>query len=256
MSQKYVSFGNQLAVVKVEHNGLSKEQKQILAREFNFSETIFLHYDDHTQCPRVDIFTPVNEIDFAGHPVIRTGHVLFRQFLQELPIGVGNGQDTQTLVTKAGPVTIRYDGDRQVVSAEIPHNIHTHSKFTPVEMLMTTQPCLQEHSMAGQLQKGYPVVSIIKGVTYALVDFTDFPELFAGVSAGPSPTIELDKGWMPSFTGTMYFQHLGAARTEEITNTTVQDLRIRMIAINLEDPDCGSSSATLAAFLCGRATSL
>ncbi|EAW16427.1 PhzF family phenazine biosynthesis protein [Aspergillus fischeri NRRL 181] len=239
--------GNQLAIVKVGKESLSKEQKQKIAREFNFSETVFLYDDDPSQSPRVDIFTPVNEMDFAGHPVIGTGHVLFRNMFQQSPVSTTDGQEMRTLITKAGPVTIRYDRESRVVSAEIPHDIHTHSKFAPAETLLVTQSSLRKDSNAARLQTGYPVVSIVKGVTYVLADFTNFPDLFASVSASASPTVDLDDGWSPSFTGTMYYRRLGAARMEQ--DTTVQDLRVRMIAINLEDPACGSGSAALATFL-------
>ncbi|KAH3538138.1 hypothetical protein KXV64_007778 [Aspergillus fumigatus] len=104
-----------------------------------------------------------------------------------------------------------------------------------------------ESSNAGRLQAGYPVVSTVKAVTYILADFTNLSDLFASVSASASPTVDLDDGWSPSFTGTMYYRRLGGARMEQ--DITVHELRVRMIAINLKDPACGSGSATLASSL-------
>ena len=62
--------GNPLAVV-LGAEVLSADQMQIMAREFNLSETIFVQppqNPDHTA--RVRIFFPTAEIPFAGHPTI------------------------------------------------------------------------------------------------------------------------------------------------------------------------------------------
>ena len=198
LTTKYRLAGNQLAVVKVEPNhNLSPETKQRIAREFNFSETVFLHHDDPSQPPRIDIYTPVNEMDFAGHPVIGTGHVLFRQLLPGLPLPSREDREVRTLVTKVGPVVIRIHREiirihreNQSVSAEIPHNVHIHSNAVSIDALGKTQASLRGLSM----KQDFPVVSIVKGVTYALVDFTDSPEMFASVAAGPSPSVDLDDG--------------------------------------------------------------
>lgn len=70
--------GNQLAAVRdCEH--LSSAQMQAIAREFNFSETIFiLPPVDPVNSARLRIFTPVAEIPFAGHPTIG-GAILIAQ---------------------------------------------------------------------------------------------------------------------------------------------------------------------------------
>jgi PhzF family phenazine biosynthesis protein len=69
--------GNQVAIVKIS-NGLqlSHDQKQRIAAKLNFSETVFL-YCCGAKAPRIEIFTPVNEMKFAGHSTIGTGHLLF-----------------------------------------------------------------------------------------------------------------------------------------------------------------------------------
>jgi len=237
-------------VVRVDEKcELLKEEKQKIARQFNFSETVFLYHNRSTELPRAEIYTPVNEMDFAGHPVIGTGHILFRQMLQGLPLCSedSSNQKNATLLTKAGPVGIWYDSGKQTVSAEIPHNVHTHSRPLLAKALSQSQPALRESLTSSQMLQGFPVVSIVKGVTYALADFTDSSDLFAKVSAGSSPLVELDDGWSPSFAGTMYYRRLSFEIQDD--NSVVQDLRVRMIAIDLEDPACGSGSATLAAYL-------
>ena len=66
-----------MAIVSVRANALSKEKKQLIAREFNYSETVFLHDAEPGQPRKVDIFTPTGEIAFGGHPIIGTLHFIF-----------------------------------------------------------------------------------------------------------------------------------------------------------------------------------
>ena len=59
--------GNPLALVYVPAtNKVSQEQKQAIAREFNLSETVFLHEQDGLTQRKLDIFIPTAEIPFAG----------------------------------------------------------------------------------------------------------------------------------------------------------------------------------------------
>src|SRR2546425_38737 len=68
--------GNQLAVFP-DGRGLATGRMQQTAREFNFSETVFvLPPDSPAHTRRLRIFTPQEEIPFAGHPTIGTAFVL------------------------------------------------------------------------------------------------------------------------------------------------------------------------------------
>ena len=66
--------GNQLAVVR-DCAGLSGEAMQTIAREMNFSETTFVTAETPLRA-KVRIFTPGEELPFAGHPTIGTAWVL------------------------------------------------------------------------------------------------------------------------------------------------------------------------------------
>jgi trans-2,3-dihydro-3-hydroxyanthranilate isomerase len=62
--------GNPLAVV-LDAEELSDEAMQAIAAEFNLSETVFvLPPDDPAHHARVRIFTPKQELPFAGHPTV------------------------------------------------------------------------------------------------------------------------------------------------------------------------------------------
>ena len=71
--------GNPLAVV-LDAGGLSTEQMQAIATEFNYSETTFvLPPADKANDANVRIFTVRSELPFAGHPNVGTAFVLATQ---------------------------------------------------------------------------------------------------------------------------------------------------------------------------------
>ncbi|NUR12791.1 MAG: PhzF family phenazine biosynthesis protein [Bradyrhizobium sp.] len=77
--------GNQLAVV-LDAGGLTTQQMQAVATEFNYSETTFvLPPRDKANDAEVRIFTPVQEIAFAGHPNVGTAFVLASMAKQPKP---------------------------------------------------------------------------------------------------------------------------------------------------------------------------
>jgi trans-2,3-dihydro-3-hydroxyanthranilate isomerase len=68
--------GNPLAVVH-DADGLSGDAMQTIAREFNLSETVFVMKAErpgHTA--KIRIFTPGQELPFAGHPTVGTAILL------------------------------------------------------------------------------------------------------------------------------------------------------------------------------------
>ena len=68
--------GAQIAVFP-RADGLEKIQMQSIACELNLSETVFVFSATNGAARRrIRIFSPHLEIDFAGHPIIATGHVL------------------------------------------------------------------------------------------------------------------------------------------------------------------------------------
>lgn len=102
--------GNPLAVV-MGADGLSTAQMQIIAREFNLSETIFVMAPrDPAHAARVRIFFPTAEIPFAGHPTIGCALHL-----------AGGTDQALILEEEAGlvPVTIR-DGLAEFAAPRLP----------------------------------------------------------------------------------------------------------------------------------------
>ena len=70
-------FGGNPVAVLPDGDGLTTDQMQKLAREFNLSETVFvLPPDDPGHTKKLRIFVPTKEIPFAGHPTIGTALIL------------------------------------------------------------------------------------------------------------------------------------------------------------------------------------
>ena len=67
--------GNQLAVF-TDARELDESRLQPLAREINFSETVFVYPASGDGHARIRIFTPEVEVPFAGHPTLGTAFVL------------------------------------------------------------------------------------------------------------------------------------------------------------------------------------
>jgi trans-2,3-dihydro-3-hydroxyanthranilate isomerase len=97
--------GNQLAVF-TDGRELDEETMQKLAREMNFSETVFVLPPEDGGHARIRIFTPSVELPFAGHPVLGSAFVL----------GTPLQRSELLLETKAGiiPVTLEREGARIV----------------------------------------------------------------------------------------------------------------------------------------------
>ena len=82
-------FGGNPVAVFPEAQGLDDDQLQQIAREMNLSETVFvLPPTDPAAVVRLRIFTPTQEIPFAGHPVLGTFYVLAQLGLIAITDGV------------------------------------------------------------------------------------------------------------------------------------------------------------------------
>jgi trans-2,3-dihydro-3-hydroxyanthranilate isomerase len=83
--------GNQLAVF-TDARELSESLLQPLAREINFSETVYVYPKESDGHVRIRIFTPAAELPFAGHPVLGTAFVLAAPLqLEEIRLETGIG---------------------------------------------------------------------------------------------------------------------------------------------------------------------
>lgn len=95
--------GNQLAVLPNAPQ-LTAERMLAVAREFNYSETVFVYPPERPfNTRRLRIFTPGGEVPFAGHPTVGAAHVLAA--IGEIPL---SGDETRiTFEEGVGLVPVR-----------------------------------------------------------------------------------------------------------------------------------------------------
>ena len=229
--------GNPLAVVTLPPGqDLSQAQKQAIAREFNLSESVFLHdeADASSKSRRIDIFTTTAELPFAGHPTVGSA-VAVRA------LGV------DTLITGAGPIRISHRDDGHV-RAEIPFRVRLHAR-----RLIDLQPRpagLADDERVRDAELRAPVFSIVKGMTFVLAELPSLDVLGVVVTRETDFRVDslLDEEWRPSFVGKYYFVRTGE-RVDEKDQTKTYTLRTRLLELGGEDPATGSAACCLCSYL-------
>lgn len=100
--------GNQLAVFKNAEN-ISNSKMQQIAKEINFSETTFILSDTKKDDGYdVRIFTPNEEIPFAGHPTLGTAYIIQNEL-------VGEPMEKLILNFKAGQIPVTFNIQEQIL---------------------------------------------------------------------------------------------------------------------------------------------
>jgi trans-2,3-dihydro-3-hydroxyanthranilate isomerase len=120
--------GNQLAVF-TDARGLDDETMQALALEIGFSETVFVLPAEDGGTARIRIFNPVEEMRFAGHPVLGAAFVLGGP----LQLGV------IALETGVGliPVTLERDESGRIVFGRMQQQVPSVEPVEPAERVLT-----------------------------------------------------------------------------------------------------------------------
>lgn len=118
--------GNQLAVFP-NAVAIPEALLQPLAREINFSETVFVYPPAGGGDARIRIFTPMSEVPFAGHPTLGTAFVL----------GSERGGEEIRLETGAGLVPVRLTRDEgRVVFGRMVQPIPSVAPFAAADLLL------------------------------------------------------------------------------------------------------------------------
>jgi len=206
--------GNQLAVF-TDAREIPEEQLQVLAREINFSETVFVYPATGDGHARIRIFTPALELPFAGHPVLGTAFVLGGPLqLDEIWLETGAG---------VVPVRLERDGSR-IVFGWMRQPPFTFEPYDRADKLL---------ALLGVEEPGVPVELYRQGPGHVLVEFGS-PEAVAELRPDLAALLELNPF------GTCCF-----ARDGEIWKS-----RVFVPAHGVgEDPATGSAAGPLALHL-------
>lgn len=237
--------GNPLAVVFLpedESQALTQTQKHTITKEFNLSETIFIHPVREASKRTIDIFTLEGELPFAGHPTIGAASWFLCHAADTARTGV------TTLVTKSGEIPISIsDPASQAVAAKIAHNTRIHAARLPAQDLLRLHPSLAPFFAQ---DVSFPLFSIVNGMSQTFIELPSLEALAAVKPAVGGELLDsensayLDEGWRSGLICVYFFVR---DVPDDITGQKV--IRTRMILGSLEDPATGSSACGLAAYL-------
>jgi trans-2,3-dihydro-3-hydroxyanthranilate isomerase len=118
--------GNQLAVF-TDAREIPEGLLQRLAKEMNYSETVFVYTREADGHARIRIFTPTSELPFAGHPVLGTAFILAGPLqLPEIRLETGQG---------VIPIALERDESGRIVFGRMQQPIPTVEPFDQQEEL-------------------------------------------------------------------------------------------------------------------------
>jgi len=230
--------GNPVAVIP-DAQGLNDDQLQQIAREMNLSETVFVFPPtDQAAVARLRIFTPTQEIPFAGHPVLGTFFILAE-------LGIIRVKESITRLMQECNIGL--------------FPVELHAEDGQVERVVMTQPKPEFLGPVDEIEDLYKVASAL-GLSKHVIADTKWP--IEVVSTGlpvlivPVRTLTAVRSIRPDASAIMDIcRRFGANGIMVFTTVTVEPtstVHTRMFAPSigiLEDPATGSASGALGAYL-------
>ena len=224
--------GNPLAVIP-DATGLTTEQMQLIAREFNYSESTFVLPSEKGFTKQVRIFTTQEEYPFAGHPNIGTAFTLATTGI----LGEFGKSIEIVFDEKAGPVpiTIRKESNKPIWSElKAPESLSL-GNTVPVELIakllsLPEEAIVTETHLPQDASVGLPFIMVELRDRAALEQIKINTQLLDPLQ---------EAGSRLSF-------HLYTNSHDEY------DIRARMFSLEgelVEDPATGSANCALAAML-------
>ncbi|MBW8001581.1 MAG: PhzF family phenazine biosynthesis protein [Planctomycetes bacterium] len=219
--------GNQLGVV-CDSAGLSSEQMQEIAKEMNYSETTFiLSGQKEDSGYDVRIFTPNEEVPFAGHPTLGTAYIIRNEIQDGLA-------DEIILNLKVGQIPVTFDSSSDVL------------------WMRTLEPVFGECFDIGEIaevlsiskddiDKRFPVQSVSTGLGFIIVPLRNL-EAVKNVEINKSKLFE----FVSKTEAKLIFVFCGETYNED------NDINSRMFADAYgiaEDAATGSANSCLAGYL-------
>jgi trans-2,3-dihydro-3-hydroxyanthranilate isomerase len=221
--------GNQLAVF-LNSEGLTKQQMQQIANEMHFSETTFILSDrQRDEGHDVRIFTPFDEVPFAGHPTLGTAYVI-NHFINPKPA------DVLKLNLGVGQIPVSFEKDQSDnevlwMKQKSPMFGKTFNVETFAEILQ-----LEKESFDGR----FPIQEVSTGMPFIIVALKTLDAVKNAKVNLPS----LQKIAQDIKGGILVF----APQTYNKNNTLNARVFVDLYGIP-EDPATGSGNGCLAAYL-------
>ena len=222
--------GNQLAVF-VDAGTLTSHQMQRIAKEINYSETTFITNNQSREGGYdVRIFTPAQELPFAGHPTLGTAYIIQQEIIKQ-PV------EKVTLNLKVGqiPVTLHY-ADNSV-------NLLWMQQLPPIfgQKFATDAIAPLLNLSVDDINTNFPMQEVSTGVPFIIVPLKT-------LAAVKKAKVNLEK----------YFKLISNTEAKSIlifcpeTYHQENNLNVRVFCDYLgvpEDPATGSANGCLAGYL-------
>jgi trans-2,3-dihydro-3-hydroxyanthranilate isomerase len=230
--------GNPIAVIP-DAQGLADQELQRIAREMNLSESVFVFPPtESAAAAKIRIFTPTQEIPFAGHPVIGAFYVLGK--LKRIPL-----HEPLTRVVQECNIGL--------------FPIELHVRNGEITRVVMSQPKPEFISSVDAIEDLYEVAKAL-GLSKSFISGANLP--IQVVSTGlpvmivPIRSLTAVRSILPNATAIneLCARH-GANGMMVFTTITVEELstvHTRMFASPIgvmEDPATGSASGALGAYL-------
>jgi len=229
--------GNQLAVFP-EAKEISDRAMQEFSKEINFSETTFITATSplHNSYD-VRIFTPNQELPFAGHPTLGTAYIV-REYL--IPTQEKVNRNCINLNLKAGKIPVMWETTAK--GEEVFWMQQNQPEFGEVISPSAIAPVLS--LCESEINPNFPIQEVSTGLYFLIV-----------------PVNSLDSLKQININLEAYYQLIASLQAKSIlvfcpeTHSVENDLCVRVFADYLgipEDPATGSANGCLAAYLYGK----
>lgn len=226
--------GNQLAVF-TDGSGLDAAAMQNIAREMNYSETTFLFPPEQGGDYRVRIFTPGQELPFAGHPLVGTANVIVSERMKAW----SKPLTPVTLETGVGPIHVEVrieDGQtgRTTMTQPLPKVRSTYANTDALARALSLDPSQIAYS-------GLPVETIFNGIAVMIVPIK---------SRAAIERITLDGGALERISNEVGASTVLAFTRETVLPTSTVHCRVFAPAAGVsEDAATGSANGPLGFYL-------
>lgn len=227
--------GNQLAVLP-DARGLSGEQMQRVAGEFNLAETSFVLPPETADGTRkLRIFTPAREMPFAGHPTVGTAHVLaaigeieLTGNLTEIVFEEGVGPIPVTIASRDGMPT-----SATLSAAQMPETRPAPANAAEIADMLSLDP--------SDIRSDMPIAAVSCGVPFLYVPL-------AGLDAAARARVKVDR--MEALMGESWAQAVYVVCLQAVLTQAKIHARMFAPAFGIaEDPATGAAATALAGYL-------
>jgi trans-2,3-dihydro-3-hydroxyanthranilate isomerase len=234
--------GNPLAVFP-DAQGIPEARMQLVARELNLSETVFVFPPAEAQHTRkVRIFTPTAELPFAGHPTVGTAFVLAA--IGAVPLA---GDETHVVLEEGvGPVPVRIRSAAgrpvfcELTAAKLPEVGPPVPSIAELAAVISLEPA----DLLGPPASADAPEAVSCGLPFLCIPLRDR-------DAVRRARVRLDR-WEALLAGAWASELYVFARDPELPGSQI---RSRMFAPGLgigEDPATGSATAAFGGYLASR----